>query len=551
MLRSTKGRIRARLTRLKNPRYLIGAIVGLFYFVFIFRRSLTGGRASVNPDMADGVLVFVGAAIIMMLVAVQWLMVFRTGGLNLTESEMDMLFPAPVSRRALVHYHIIKPFFGFVIAAIFVVFLLQPVLAAGGFIRASILAFFVMYALYAHQTVLDLLPLLPLRAWVTRFAQFLFGIVIILLALIMLATQLEQRTDFILGISPTLPTFAAIVSAPFCWVAAGFSLQSPYSWPIAVATCGVGFALLYGIIALIDVPLEESTARKWQKRQKRLRRRSIKRKEINADKARTSRPHWISDSGQVWRVILGKSKLGFLRYALKMPLATMLPAFLIIWLITFFATPNEARPIFAFLTLMFSAVVMLIGGRVLHLDFRTELEHIELLKSFPIKGFHMVMAVLGINCLVMGAFHLLMACLFAISALSGSGWDWPYSPLAVSIVAIMVFPVMSLVFLLLENLLLLWLPAWFMEKSGEQRTRGFDVMGRRMFNVIVRFLGFTALMLLPALLSLIVFLWVGDNSGLIIAGTCFSLVLAIELVPIVVVAGMLYDRIESLGDEAL
>src|SRR5712691_2153533 len=118
---SARNRLRTRLRRLREPRYLIGAIVGVAYIYFSFFARSRAARAGaerrrtgrVPPPVvvlsavraaAPGV---VGIALLA-ITAAGWLFPLDSGLLDFSESEVQFLFPAPVSRRALLVHRLLR-----------------------------------------------------------------------------------------------------------------------------------------------------------------------------------------------------------------------------------------------------------------------------------------------------------------------------------------------------------------------------------------------------------------------------------------------------------
>jgi hypothetical protein len=118
---SARNRLRVRLRRLREPRYLVGAIVGVAYLYFSFfarlRATRTGSarraagrtapsilmlsavRETAPPFMAVGLLAVTAAG---------WLVPFDSGLLDFSQAEIQFLFPAPVSRRQLLLHRMMR-----------------------------------------------------------------------------------------------------------------------------------------------------------------------------------------------------------------------------------------------------------------------------------------------------------------------------------------------------------------------------------------------------------------------------------------------------------
>src|SRR5947207_3748322 len=115
---SARNRLRLRLRRLREPRYLLGAIAGAAYLYFSFfarlRTARTGRRrgAAAAPialasAMRAGAPGRVGVALLAV-AALAWILPLEGGLLAFSEAEMQFLFPAPVTRRALLLYRMIR-----------------------------------------------------------------------------------------------------------------------------------------------------------------------------------------------------------------------------------------------------------------------------------------------------------------------------------------------------------------------------------------------------------------------------------------------------------
>ncbi|MGH9419184.1 MAG: putative ABC exporter domain-containing protein, partial [Thermoanaerobaculia bacterium] len=100
------------MRRLREPRYLIGAIAGAAYFWFlIFRRASGAGNGkllvlktmSINPVIAGFASV---VALVIMILA--WALPGDSGGIEFSDAEIAFLFPAPLHRRDLILYKIFR-----------------------------------------------------------------------------------------------------------------------------------------------------------------------------------------------------------------------------------------------------------------------------------------------------------------------------------------------------------------------------------------------------------------------------------------------------------
>jgi hypothetical protein len=115
-----------RLRRLRQPRYLLGAIFGIAYFYFYFGKVVFGRNSPFVRGAASGppFSVEVGAAILFVVTLVlAWILPASRAALAFTEAEIAFLFPAPVRRRTLVIMRLLKSQFGLLFFSAFMTFI--------------------------------------------------------------------------------------------------------------------------------------------------------------------------------------------------------------------------------------------------------------------------------------------------------------------------------------------------------------------------------------------------------------------------------------------
>ena len=127
-----------RLSRLRQPRYLIGLIVGFAYvYFFFFRRPTYRGYRGHGPAGSSaevGLLVTLGLVVAIMVgrIAYAWIFSVKRAALAFTEAEVSFLFPAPISRRALVHFKLLKSQWRILISALLLAVLSNRFSQLGG-----------------------------------------------------------------------------------------------------------------------------------------------------------------------------------------------------------------------------------------------------------------------------------------------------------------------------------------------------------------------------------------------------------------------------------
>src|SRR6185503_12929415 len=130
LVHSTRNRIVVRLRRLREPRYLFGAVIGAAYLYFAFFRprriARRRGRGAIPGEEAAALGRFgasLGGAAVLLMAGVAWIFPGTSNLLHFTEAETDFLLPAPVSRRQLLIHRMIRSQFGLLFAALVPAFL--------------------------------------------------------------------------------------------------------------------------------------------------------------------------------------------------------------------------------------------------------------------------------------------------------------------------------------------------------------------------------------------------------------------------------------------
>ena len=124
--RSFANGVLFRLRRLRQPKYLLGAILGAAYFYFYFGRILGGARSPFGPRATSGAAFGpeLGAAILFIAtIVMSWILPASRAAIAFTEAEIAFLFPAPISRRTLVIMRLLKSQFALLLFAAFMTLL--------------------------------------------------------------------------------------------------------------------------------------------------------------------------------------------------------------------------------------------------------------------------------------------------------------------------------------------------------------------------------------------------------------------------------------------
>lgn len=114
--RTLAGAARRRLARLREPRYLLGAIVGALYMYFWLGRALLRdvtnphvlGPRLQAPPAALALLLSLAAAAVAVNAALLWVFSTARPVLHVSEADVQFLAPAPLPRQALLHLSLLR-----------------------------------------------------------------------------------------------------------------------------------------------------------------------------------------------------------------------------------------------------------------------------------------------------------------------------------------------------------------------------------------------------------------------------------------------------------
>src|SRR5688572_14542296 len=193
---SFKNWVLSRGRRLRQPKYLIGAVVGCAYFYFFFFRPLGDSETRVSPaaseearramELATAALPAdwlpatsaLGALGLLTFFTFMWIIPAQRAALGFSEAEIAFLFPAPISRRKLVHFRLISSQFRSLIgAAVMMLFSNRWAFVGGNALTHAVGWWFIFSTLNLHFSganfTLTRLTDIGLGAWRRRALVFL------------------------------------------------------------------------------------------------------------------------------------------------------------------------------------------------------------------------------------------------------------------------------------------------------------------------------------------------------------------------------------------
>jgi len=481
---SVRNRVRVRLKRLRQPRYLIGMVVGLAYFWMMFGMPRTS-RQRVFVPAASSAEIGVrspfelgGAAFLFVLCATAWIPAGRKRpALNFTQSDVQFLFTAPFTRRELIRYKLLRSQTGVLIGSAFMTLFFRRWSLAS-------LIFFVGMALFMtilnlHLTGISLsreslgshgkaglarqwLPLAVVIGATTILAVTIIVDWPTLLSLRgadLLAELWRLATTGASGI--VMAPFRAVVRVPAAETSAEFLRALPWSLLI--------LALNYIWVIRSDARFEEASA---ELAEKMARFRKGQRRSAPKVRSATQPPFPLSLEGRPEMAIFWKNLILLGRYASLRTLLRFVPIFLIIAVFARVGVSGGTGAAFAGLCAAVFGVTILLGPQLARNDLRQDLVNLALIKTWPVNGATLVRG----EVMAPAALLTAIAWCSAIGALALGRRNGP-GP-SVIVAALIIAPGIILLQLLAQNAIAVMWPSWVM--TNATRARGIDVMGQRM-----------------------------------------------------------------------
>ena len=569
IVRSARNRLRVRLRRLREPRYLVGAIVGAAYLYFSFfarfgatrtgsaRRAadrtapsilmLPAVRAAAPPLIGIGLL---GAA------ALGWLVPFESGLLHFSQAEIQFLFPAPVSRRQLLLHRMMRSQLGLLVGGVIFGIALS---SASGYtrVRFGIAMWLLLCTGKAYFTGISLTwARLRSRGAPARRVAWL-PIAALAVALVIVGTTVSRawmaqpagnlQAVFAQVAAAATSGMSGVVLWPF------IALVRPIfaEWPGPYLRAVAGSATV--LIACVAWVLKSDDA--FQDAASEVAERTSSNAAARTVTYRTGTNGWtLAPTGRPETVFAWKAAMQTLRVFDGRSLVRLIALAPVVIAMTITAAAlgraNGLASMVAAFAMLGTAFSIVIAPQILSADLRQDLRHLELLKTWPVKSSAVVRGELmwpGALITAIAWVLLAVAVLLSGQLLAQIGLVWRMAAgAAIAIIA----PALVFAQLTIHNGVALMFPAWV--PLGDQRPRGLDAMGQRIIMFGATWVLLVIMVLPAALAGVIVWIALGWFFGpviLIPAASVCAVVVAIEVLLATEALGPVYERLDLTAVE--
>ncbi len=563
---SILNRTARRIKRLKQPKYLVGGIVGGLYFYWYFVRTFFGtptrGQAVTLLASPQNLALFesIGALFLLVVLLMAWVIPHDRAALTFTEAEVAFLFPAPISRRGLIHFKLLRS----QTAILFTTLLLMLVTnrfggkawvhAAGWWLGLSILNLHFLGSSFARTMLLDR----GITNWQRRLSilavvLLVAGVVFVWVRRTMPAFDPARFQD-----PDAIKEYAAqvLTAGPLPYLLYPLRLVvRPYLALNALAfLSALGPALLvlllhYWWVVRSNVAFEEASveasrklaetvaavrAGNWQGTQKPPRR---KRPPFRL------RPVGPPAVALLWKNLISAGQAFSLRIWLSLSVFAVCASVGIGQV----SGRSGLRPALGVVAAMLMAWSLLLGTQLLRQDFRQDLPQADILKTYPLQSWQLALGELlapatALTC-IQWFLLILVVGLFWQPATGRLGWP---SWVGLGFGAALIIPMVDMITLQIPNAAALLFPAWFQTAKGGGA--GIEVTGQRLIFLLGQMLVFVVALIPAAALFTGVFflvkMLVGIAIAIPLASVAAAIVLAVEAAFGVVLLGKLFERLD-------
>ncbi|MFZ1074699.1 MAG: putative ABC exporter domain-containing protein [Verrucomicrobiia bacterium] len=494
---SFRNRLVSRFKRLKQPKYLIGAIVGGIYFYFYFFRYIfirgfggpQGMNLAISPEHLQLFELFC-ALVLFVIVVLAWIIPHERAALTFTEAEVAFLFPAPLTRRSLIHFKLVRSQLRILFSALFLTLVSRRfggnvwIHALGWWLILSTLNLHFLGASFARTLLLDR----GISNWLRRL--LVFGLVVAMAGAVWVwakRTLPEPGSADTANPSAILDYAQRVLTAgpalyllyPFRLMVRPFLAPDAPAFFVALAPALVLFLCHYLWVVYSDVAFEEASVEASQKMAVRIA--AVRAGNWQgAKKNQKARRPWFKLAGTgpaatalLWKNLIGVGQVFSVRLWIS-----------IIVIVTVLGVSlgkignSEGLSVMAAILIAVAlSYSLLLGPQLLRLDFRNDLPQADILKTFPMRGWQIALGEILAPVAVLAAFQWLMLLVGAGLLFCLPGKQETLF-LAIALGAAMLLPVLDLIVLLIPNAAVLLFPSWI--QAGKDSPRGIEATGQRL-----------------------------------------------------------------------
>jgi hypothetical protein len=505
--RSTRNRALHQFRRLRQPRYVIALLIGVGYLVLLGQNNHQGAD---RTGLHGPVLELGFAAGLLLMVAWTWISTERTQVLAFTTAEVSFLFPAPLSRAALIRFKLLRAQVLIVLTTIFWVVVLGAGRGELAFPLRAVSLWCLFTTVYLHRLGAAITRSSALESGRFGVKRQWWGLAMAGIAVVLVIGGVVQAgyrfisaptgTSTLAAIEAALAApLARIVLAPFRLLTHPLAAASTHEWLRAIPWALLLLGVHYLWVIRADAAFEEAAMEASFARARMLAARKAGTILPRGDTGYSPPLVRLTPTGPPARAIFWKNVAMQLRRKRVRTWGGIAVVLAMVLAFVSATTPAAAQAV-GMLLLVWSGFLFVLGSQWVRNDLRSDLAHLELLRSFPLEPDAVVRMEAAASAFILSLGQLLLLLLAGLGFLHLAETEWTVrARILLVIAAVCVLPALNLVGLLLLNGAALLFPGW--ARVGPARG-GIETLGQSMLTALAYILALGVACLVPALAAI-------------------------------------------------
>ena len=504
---SAHNRIARQVRHLRSPRYVAALLLGLAYlwFVVIAQRPTPATAELADPRWLE----LVGALALLGAVAWGWIFGVERRVLAFSPAEVTFLFPGPVSRRGLIQFKLLRSQLLILFnALLWTLILSRERFGVSPWLRVvsiwvllTTLSFHRLGASFVRTSLAEH-GRLGLRHRVVSLVV-LGGVLIALTwsigeALPRLADA-DARTP--LGFLSALGEAAAqplptALTYPFRLMIRPLTAHSVGAWLQALWPALVLLVLHYIWVVRSDTAFEEAAAAVSLQRAQALGERRAGRPAPRAGGKVGAPLFRLAPRGWPAGAILWKNLVAVTRTQRLRNVSIAMAAGAVIVTALSFEPEGTLAEVAGWFAVTWAGAMTVIGPQWVRNDLRGDLLKLDMLRSYPLRGWSIVIAEVSASALVLTVIQLSLLVIGYLAFLGNQSMEPPLETRTLFLVVAFAFlPGINLLGMIIQNGAALLYPAWV--RLGSGRPAGVEALGQNMLMMVVFVAMLAITLLLP------------------------------------------------------
>lgn len=506
--RSAHNRVTRQLRYLRSPRYLAALLLGLAYLWFMV---LAQRPASASGSLADPRwLELVGALGLLGVVAWGWIFGVERRVLAFSPAEVTFLFSGPVSRRGLIQFKLLRTQLLILFnALLWTLILSRERFGVSPWLRV-ISIWVLLTTVSFHRLGASFVRTSLAEHGRLGLRQRVVSLVILGLVLIALTWSIVDALPRLAGADARTPLgfLAALGEAaaqpiptaltyPFRIMIRPLTAHTVADWSEALWPALVLLVLHYVWVIRSDTAFEEAAAAVSLQQAQALSERRAGRVAPSAPGRVV--PPWfrLAPTGWPAGAILWKNLVAITRTQRVRNVAIVLGVGGIVVSALSFDPEGTLAGIAGWFATLWAGAMTVIGPQWVRNDLRGDLLKLDLLRSYPLRGWSVVTAEVGASALVLTAIQLMLFVIGYLAFLGNQTMAPTLQERSLILLAAFVFlPGINLLGMIIQNGAALLYPAWVHLGSG--RPAGVEALGQNMLMMVAFVALLGATLVLPA-----------------------------------------------------